>query len=280
MTGALVALVTGASRGVGAALCTELRARGHTVVAGVRAPRSGHDDDVALDVTDDGAVTRAVDAVIDRYGGLDVVVNNAGIGVMGPVEAATAGDLQRQLDVNVVGPHRVTRAALPHLRARGRGLVLLVSSTAGRVAFPGRGLYCASKWALEALGETLRMELGPSGVDCCLAVLGPVDTDFATAGWDVSDRERAAAYGWLAERTEADHRRRFAAADRPAMAPRDVAVALADVVEAPPGTRPDHVVVHPAPAALHADLAAHATLQHRVLAPRGFGDLLPPGESP
>lgn len=276
----LVALVTGGSRGVGAAVCVALRERGHVAVAGVRSPTAGGGDAVLLDVTDDAAVDAAVDEVVSRHGRLDVVVNNAGVGVMGPVEAATTADLQRQLDVNVVGPHRVTRAALPHLRAAGAGLVVMISSGAGRIAFPGRGLYSASKWALEGLAETLRMELAPSAVDCCLVQLGPVDTDFsAQAGWDVGDTARAGEYAWLAEIADADRRRRFEAADRPAMAPGTVASAIVDLIETPRRRRPTRTVVHPSPDALRADAAAHAALQRAVLTPRGFAALLPDGDA-
>lgn len=168
-------LVTGASRGIGRATAERLVALGWTVYAGVRAADHAPAGTTAvlLDVTDDAQVAALADALPER---LDAVVNNAGVVVAGPVEALTTEDLRRQLDINVVGQVAVTKAVLPKLRAAG-GRVVFVSSVSGRIATPLTGAYNASKFALEALADCLRMELRPWGIPVSLVEPGAIDTD-------------------------------------------------------------------------------------------------------
>ena len=172
-------LVTGAARGIGRATASRLAGAGWDVLAGVR---SGADGDalradritpVQLDVTDAEQVAALAGALPER---LDAVVNNAGIVVNGPIEALPLDDLRHQLEVNVVGQVAVTQAVLPRLRA-SRGRVVFVSSLSGRVSTPMTGAYNASKFALEAVADALRMEVRPWGIGVVLIEPAQTDTD-------------------------------------------------------------------------------------------------------
>jgi NAD(P)-dependent dehydrogenase (short-subunit alcohol dehydrogenase family) len=171
------ALVTGASSGIGEACAVRLVQNGWRVLAGVR--RSGDappgTEEVLLDVTDDEQV-RAVAARVDELHGL---VNNAGIALAVPLEFVPLDELRRQLDVNVVGQVAVTQALLPQLR-RTRGKVVFVGSIAGRSAIPFLGPYAASKHALEAIADSLRVELQPFGVDVTIVEPGTISTPIWT----------------------------------------------------------------------------------------------------
>ena len=157
-------LVTGCSTGIGRATAVELTKRGHEVVATARRPEVLDDLDVALrlalDVTSDASVAAAVDAA----GPVDVLVNNAGISVGGPVERVAIADAQAIFDTNVWGAVRMVQAFAPGMRARQRGWIVNVSSTMGRVVAPLGGFYAASKWALEALSEAMDNELRHFGI--------------------------------------------------------------------------------------------------------------------
>lgn len=168
-------LVTGASRGIGRATAERLSRTGWTVFAGVRTAADAPvgTTPVVLDLTDEAQIASLADAVPDR---LDAVVNNAGVVVAGPVEALTADDLRRQFEINVIGQIAVTRALLPKLRA-SRGRIVFVSSVSGRISTPMTGVYSASKYALEALADAMRVELRPWGVTISLVEPGAIDTD-------------------------------------------------------------------------------------------------------
>jgi NAD(P)-dependent dehydrogenase (short-subunit alcohol dehydrogenase family) len=189
-------LITGASRGIGRATALRLAAGGWEVVAGVRraedgealAAASGGVTPVLLDVTDAEQVAALPDALPVR---LDAVVNNAGVVMPGPVEAVSAEDLRRQLDVNVVGQVAVTQAVLPRLRA-SRGRVVFLSSLNGRVSTPMTGAYNASKFALEALADALRMELRPWGIRVVLIEPAAIDTDIWRGAQDTLETAAAA----------------------------------------------------------------------------------------
>lgn len=180
-----VVLVTGAGRGIGRAVTLRLAAAGWQVLAGVRTELAGKQlvadagdapgrvTPVELDVTVPAHV-EALEAVLPAR--LDGLVNNAGIAVGGPLETLTRADLRHQLEVNLVGPLALTRAVLPRLRA-ARGRIVFVSSVNGRVSFPFTGAYNASKYALEAVADCLRVELHPFGVQVALVEPGVTDTD-------------------------------------------------------------------------------------------------------
>lgn len=177
------ALVTGARRGIGKAITERLAAAGWTVFAGVRGDVSGEHPaeaegrirPVQLDITDQAHIDALADVLPDR---LDAVVNNAGMGVLGPVEAVPLADLRRQFEVNLFGQVAVTQATLPHLRA-AEGRLVFISSTGGRSVVPMEGAYCSSKFALEGIADALRVELRPWRIAVSVVEPGPTDTD----GW-------------------------------------------------------------------------------------------------
>ena len=174
------ALITGAGRGIGQAISLRLARAGWTVFAGVRddaggerlAASDGRITPVQLDITNEAHLSSLADQLPER---LDALVNNAAIGVLGPVEAVPPADLRRQLEVNVVGQVAATQAVLPLLRA-ARGRIVFISSTGGRTVVPMEGAYCASKFALEGLADALRVELRPWHIGVSLVEPGPTDT--------------------------------------------------------------------------------------------------------
>jgi NAD(P)-dependent dehydrogenase (short-subunit alcohol dehydrogenase family) len=170
-------LVTGCSSGIGRALCAELHERGHRVIATARdvvalagLPAYAH---LALDVTDTASTADAADAA----GHVDVLINNAGVSAWAPIEMMPVSTAQRVFDTNVWGMLRVCQAFLPAMRTKRRGRVINVSSAALR-GYPMLGLYAASKTALEALSESMRLELAAFGVDVVLAEPAAVTTSF------------------------------------------------------------------------------------------------------
>lgn len=181
-------LITGCSSGIGHALARRFGERGWRVFATMRTPdgeggralreeaaaRGWRLSTPALDVTRDDSVTASVDAALAETGGrLDVLVNNAGYYALGALEETTPDELRAQLETNVIGVHRVTRAVLPAMRARRAGTVVTLGSVSGLVAVPMTGAYNASKWALEGMIEAWRLELIPFGVRVVLFEPGP-----------------------------------------------------------------------------------------------------------
>lgn len=184
-------LVTGASSGIGRATALELARRGHIVYASARraseleqlARANERIRAVPMDVTDSESVSAGaadVDGLSSGHG-VDVLVNSAGYALAGPVEALSGEAVEHQFQTNVFGLLDVTRAFLPRMRERGSGRIINVSSVAGRVVFPGMGVYAATKFALEALSDALRMELAPFGVSVVLVEPGFVKTDIGDA---------------------------------------------------------------------------------------------------
>ncbi len=199
-------LITGASGGFGFLTCKELRAKGHQVTGTMRKADGKNDikaEDlrrlgvhiVEMDVTDESSVNNGVQEAIEKMGGLDVLINNAGVGVLGMQEHFTPKDMQKVFDVNVFGVQRVTRAVLPFLRNQGKGTLLFVSSLLGRVSMPFYGIYNASKWAVEALAENYRVELSHFGIECCIVEPGGYPTTFMENLVKPSDRSRNKSYG-------------------------------------------------------------------------------------
>jgi NAD(P)-dependent dehydrogenase (short-subunit alcohol dehydrogenase family) len=188
-------LITGASRGFGREFARAALSRGDQVagtardVTTLRELREEHPGllPLQLDVTDADAVRDRVAEAEEHFGRLDVVVNNAGYGHFAAVEEVTDADLRDQIEANVFGPHRVVRAALPGMRERGSGHIIQVSSIGGVVAVPNLGAYHASKWALEALSESLAAEVARFGVRVTIVEPGGYETDWAGASARRSD---------------------------------------------------------------------------------------------
>ncbi|WP_445152073.1 SDR family NAD(P)-dependent oxidoreductase [Baekduia sp. Peel2402] len=182
--------ITGASRGFGRAWAQAALERGDRVAATARDTSTlddladRHGDallPLTLDVTDRAGAFAAVHAAHERFGALDVVVNNAGYGLFGAIEEVSEPEARQQLDTNLLGPLWVTQAALPILRAQGGGRILQVSSIGGIAAFGLLGLYHASKWGLEGFSESLALETAPHGIRVTLVEPGPYATDWSGA---------------------------------------------------------------------------------------------------
>ncbi len=179
-------LITGCSSGIGAAAVQHFAAQGWNVAATLRNPASAHFEDgagkvatFALDVTDQKSVDAAVAQAAERFGQIDVLINNAGYGLFGPFETATQEVIERQFQTNVFGVFAVTRAVLPHMRERASGVIINVASLTGLVAMPLYSLYAASKFAVVGFSESLSHELGPLGIRVKVFAPGAVATDFS-----------------------------------------------------------------------------------------------------
>lgn len=185
-----VALITGASSGIGRATVRRFAARGWRVFASMRSPEKGESlraeardrgwalNTPQLDVTSDASVAQAVGDLLEATRGrIDLLVNNAGYFAIGPLEETTPAELAAQFETNVIGAHRVTRAVLPAMRARGQGRIVFIGSLSGLVVLPIGGPYHASKWAIEALAESLRYELHQFGIGVALVEPGPFKTE-------------------------------------------------------------------------------------------------------
>jgi NAD(P)-dependent dehydrogenase (short-subunit alcohol dehydrogenase family) len=162
-----VVLVTGASSGIGLSCARHLAERGFRVYGTSRRPAAAPESGVTMltaDVTDDRSVEHLVGTVLDREQRLDIVVNNAGMAIAGPVENTSIEEAKRQLEVNFFGAFRVCCAALPAMRSQRSGYLVNIGSIGGLVALPYQAMYSASKFALEGLSESLRMEVRPFGI--------------------------------------------------------------------------------------------------------------------
>ena len=189
-----VILVTGCSTGIGRATAVEAAERGHRVFASARRLEDVADlaatgiDTVRLDVTDGSSVADAVATVLARAGRIDALVNNAGYGQYGAIEDVTPEEWRRQFDVNVFGSLAVLRAVLPAMREARSGTIVTVSSVAGKVSIPFAGPYCASKHALEAISDALRVEVAPWKIRVVVVEPGPITTHFGDRTRDATAR--------------------------------------------------------------------------------------------
>lgn len=207
-------LITGASSGLGLSCAAFFARRDATVFATMRDPTrapgvfdgrsAGRIESLPLDVCDDASVNGAVKHVLAVAGGVDVLICNAGVELVGPLEYTTASELRWVIETNVVGAHRVVRAVLPTMRAQGFGRIIFISSVVGIAARPLLGAYSASKYALEGLAEALALELEPTGVRVCVVQPGRFPSRLGSnkrraADWAQDDRTYAA----TVERTNA-----------------------------------------------------------------------------
>ncbi|MBL4788467.1 MAG: SDR family oxidoreductase [Kordiimonadaceae bacterium] len=250
-----IILITGSSTGFGRQTAEILVKEGNTVYASMRDPAGRNRENadalralgakvVELDVTDNASTDGAVAAIIEAEGRLDVLVNNAGSASVGVSEAFTPEQASALFDVNVFGLQRVTRAVLPTFRAQNDGLIINIGSILGRVTFPFFGLYGASKFAVEALTDSYRLELSQLGVDVALIQPSAYPTDMYANVTQPEDTARSDAYGETGKIPEAmfgSFMEMFAADDAPK--PFDVAVAIAKLVNTAKGQRAARTVV-------------------------------------
>jgi NAD(P)-dependent dehydrogenase (short-subunit alcohol dehydrogenase family) len=189
-------LITGCSRGLGRALAEAVLDAGHRLVATARDPaaltdlvqRYGEAVRVAaLDVTDTRAAALAIQTAVDAFGGLDVLVNNAGYGDVDSVEDASLDDFRRQIDTNLFGTIIMTKAAIPVMREQRSGHIIQFSSVGGRIGAPGRAPYSAAKWAVEGFSESLAREMALIGVHVSVIEPGGFRTDFAGASTSLKE---------------------------------------------------------------------------------------------
>ena len=229
-----VILITGGSSGVGAACVNYLASRGHHVYGTSRHAEFPSNEGssqapliIPMDVCETASVEAAVTFILQREGRLDVLVNNAGIGHAGSIEDTSIQESKAQLETNFFGVHRVCRSVLPVMRRQGSGLIVNISSIGGLIAIPFQGFYCASKYALVALTESLRMEVKPFGIQVTLIEPGDFKTAltanrvFAAASQNASaysDRQDAA--------TDIQERNERSGAD-----PRDLAVLIEKIMD-------------------------------------------------
>ncbi len=183
MNDSKVILITGASSGIGQACATRLLRRGHNVFGTSRrpqdlpAPAEGLEM-LQMDVDDADSVRQAVDLLLQKAGRLDVVVNNAGYGMAGAIEQTSVAEAQALFETNVWGVLRVCQAVLPTMREQQSGHIVTIGSIAGLISLPFQGFYCASKFALGAMIEALRMEVRPFGIHVVLVEPGDLNTQF------------------------------------------------------------------------------------------------------
>ncbi len=248
-------LITGANSGFGRMMVDTLLASNNKVVAAMRGVEGKNQEAaqeleqagvpvVEIDVTSDESVNSGVEAGIEKLGGLDVVVNNAGVGVAGMQEHFTIDDFRKLFEVNVYGVQRVNRAVLPHFRGQHSGLVIYISSLLGRMTLPFYGPYNASKWALEALAENYRVELSGFGVDNCIIEPGGFATSFFGNLMQPSDQSRNESYGdFMNAPAQMGEGFNEALANNPEQDPQKVADAVADLVNGKAGERPFRTVV-------------------------------------
>ena len=248
-------LITGSSTGFGRDTAETLARAGHTVFASMRNPQAQNRDHaqalrkngieiVELDVSSDTSVERAVKEVLVRTHRIDVLVNNAGIASAGVTEAFTPDQAKVVFNTNVVGLLRTSRSVLPAMRQQGDGLIINIGSILGRVTFPFFGIYGASKFAVEALTDSLRYEVSQLGIDVVLVQPSAFPTPMYTSIQQPADSDRAAAYGAVGEIPGAMFQHFMTTFQAPnAPNPHDVAEAVAKLVAQPKGSRPPRTVV-------------------------------------
>ncbi len=275
-------VVTGASSGFGRDTALRFAQAGWRVFAtirtsggrhaGVKTELEGHGITIVdLELTDTASVNKAA-AQILASGPVDVLVNNAGAAFFGIVEAFTADRIQEQFDINVFGPMRVTRAFLPSMRERRKGLIVYVSSVVGRFTLPFGGVYSSSKWALEALAETYSYELAPLNVDVAIVQPGAFETNIGNSRVGPDDESVLAGYSEVLPHANAV----FTGLSETAATrdSRDVAEAIFALAQQPAGSRPLRTPV-PNDPGIEAFNNAIEPIQRGMVSAFGLDDLLP-----
>lgn len=248
-------LITGSSSGFGKLTVLALLNDGHKVAAAMRGVEGKNKEAakelqeagasiVEIDVLDEKSVNDGVADAIEKLGGLDAVINNAGVGVIGMQEHFTVEDFQKVFDVNVFGVQRVNRAAIPHFRQQGSGLIVYISSLLGRMSLPFYGPYNATKWALEAIAENYRVELSGFGIENAIIEPGGFETNFFGNLIQPSDQSRVESYGDFMNAPE-QMGQAFGEtlANTPEQTPQLVVEAIQNVINAPKGEKPFRTAV-------------------------------------
>lgn len=202
-----VIMVTGASSGIGNETVRLFQSKTWRVAATMRSPDDAEDlrnivdvERFRLDVTEPESIRLAINAVLEKFGRLDAVVNNAGYGLVGPFEAAEDSEIRRQFETNVFGLMNVCREVIPYFREQKRGTIVNVASMGGRLTFPFFSLYHATKWAVEGFSESLHYELRPFGIKVKIIEPGPIRTDFYDRSMTIAEKEGLHAYDHLLEK--------------------------------------------------------------------------------
>lgn len=252
-----VVLITGANSGFGWLAAHSVAASGHIVYAAMRNTDGKNADKAAalskienikvLDVilTDENSVRNAVDTIISEEGKIDVLVNNAGIGMTGVAESYTTADVQEMFDVNVFAPWRLMKAVLPFMRKQGEGLIINVTSGFGTFSFPFATVYSASKFGLEGLSEGLHYEVRPLGIDVAILQPGAFPTEMSQKSRAASDAAINAEYSAIASFPEKMGNAIGQLFENVNPNPQDVADAVVNLIELPKGRRPLRTVVDP-----------------------------------
>jgi NAD(P)-dependent dehydrogenase (short-subunit alcohol dehydrogenase family) len=285
MSSKQVVVITGSSTGFGRLFVDTLARKGHTVFATMRDPGGRNAKNASeirtlaekdslpiyvleLDVTDDASVERAVDAAVTKAGRIDVAINNAGYFVSGLAEAVTTEQAQRLMDANFFGPVRVNRAVLPHMRRQRSGVLMHISSAAGRIIAPSMGLYCASKFALEALAEAYSYELAAQGIESVIVEPGQYETPIFGNTVMAVDEARTNTYG-AAKQIPAKVN---AALSSTAGNAQEVADAVLRIIETPAGEKQLRYLVSPQSFGVDEINALSKRVQANVLEAFGLAD--------
>jgi NAD(P)-dependent dehydrogenase (short-subunit alcohol dehydrogenase family) len=269
-----VILITGTNSGFGWLAANSCAEMGHTVYATMRDTKGRnlekaktlaqhrHIEVLDVDVTDGSSVTEAIDAIIQQEGRLDVLVNNAGIYATGIAETFTDDDLHKILDVDVRGPWRAIRGALPQMRRQGEGLIINISSVAGRFSFPFQTLYNGAKFAIEGLTEGLHYEVRSLGVDVVMIQPGAFPTAIFGKTLHGSDASINASYGDLAKVPDQIGAGIGQLFETMKPDPQLVANAIIRLIQTPLGKRPLRTVVDPATGTFSETANAHVKEQY------------------
>ena len=278
MSSKQVVLITGASTGFGRLFTETLARRGHTVFATMRDPGGRNAGNAAeirglaekeslavhvleMDVTDDASVERGVAEAVAKAGRLDVAINNAGYYLSGLEEAVTTEQARRLMDTNFLGVVRVNRAVLPHMRRQRSGVIMHISSGAGRIILPSAGFYCASKFAMEALAEAYSYELAAQGIESVIVEPGAYETPVFGNTVRGADEARTETYG-VAKEFPA---KLNGALSSTAGNAQDVADVVLRIVETPAGEKKLRYFVSPQDVGLNEINAFLAGVQGKVL---------------